>query len=281
MGSGVQKNDVTRSVATRSTDDELPDIVTDAEDSREAQVRAGAGMGLDMCVSRGPDDNLVEVAGTTTNLTKEPNQLETCGTLLQEPIVVETMPRGHVCSQKTETACDRPVDEVKNNRNKSMFVAAKLTRDVMDDVHDGTMALETLRMAVNLVTTHDGEHRLCNSVFQSCTRVQRRPCGFLPKVACWRKESASCCCRLGLRRSYAQRTTTTGLISFDAGEHCIDSLRAGNKRQRWRTDTQSLQSSSPRGVLMYIENCGNSFTLTQYRKGSVWLHQWTGQRTAW
>ena len=38
--------------------------------------------------------------------------------------------------------------------------------------------------------------------------------------------------RLGLVRSYLQLTTTTGLISCDAGEHCLDSLRAGNERQR-------------------------------------------------
>ena len=38
--------------------------------------------------------------------------------------------------------------------------------------------------------------------------------------------------RLGLMRSYLQLTTTTGLISCDAGEHCLDSLRVGNERQR-------------------------------------------------
>ena len=35
-----------------------------------------------------------------------------------------------------------------------------------------------------------------------------------------------------MRRSRLQRTTTTGLISCDAGEHCLVSLRAGNKLQR-------------------------------------------------
>ena len=56
--------------------------------------------------------------------------------------------------------------------------------------------------------------------------------------------------RSGLGRSRLQRTTTTGLISCDAGGHWLVSLRAGNKRQRWRTEVESLQSSSPRGVLM-------------------------------
>ena len=63
----------------------------------------------------------------------------------------------------------------------------------------------------------------------------------------WR---ALCDCRSGLGRSRLQRTTTTGLISCDAGEHWLVSLRAGNKRQRWRTEVESLQSSSLRGVLM-------------------------------
>ena len=41
------------------------------------------------------------------------------------------------------------------------------------------------------------------------------------------------CILIGLTRgSRLQRTTTTGLISCDAGEHCVVSLRAGNKRQR-------------------------------------------------
>ena len=34
------------------------------------------------------------------------------------------------------------------------------------------------------------------------------------------------------RRSRFQRTTTTGLILCVVGEHCLVSLRAGNKRQR-------------------------------------------------
>ena len=39
---------------------------------------------------------------------------------------------------------------------------------------------------------------------------------------------ALCECRSGLGRSRLQRTTTTGLISCDAGEHWLVSLRAGN-----------------------------------------------------
>ena len=35
-----------------------------------------------------------------------------------------------------------------------------------------------------------------------------------------------------MRRSRFQRTTTPGLISCDAGEHCLVLLRAGNKRQQ-------------------------------------------------
>ena len=50
-----------------------------------------------------------------------------------------------------------------------------------------------------------------------------------------------------------QRTTTTGLISCDAGEHCLDSAR-----REWAAT-----------VLMYNYICGNSFNLTQYGKASV------------
>ena len=59
-------------------------------------------------------------------------------------------------------------------------------------------------------------------------------------------------------RSYLQLTTTTGLISCDAGEHCLDSLRAGNERQRYEDiplRRKTLQSSSPIGVLMEIGFC--------------------------
>ena len=87
-------------------------------------------------------------------------------------------------------------------------------------------------------------------------------------------------CRLGSKRSRIQRTMTTGLISCHAGELCLDSLHAGNERQRWRTEMETLQTSSPRRVLMCNYICGNSFNLTQYRKESVWLHQWTRRRTA-
>ena len=65
-------------------------------------------------------------------------------------------------------------------------------------------------------------------------------------------------------RSYLQLTTTTALNSCDAGEHCLDSLRAGNERQRYEDiplRRKTLQSSSPRGVLMEIGFCGNSLGL--------------------
>ena len=47
--------------------------------------------------------------------------------------------------------------------------------------------------------------------------------------------------RSGPKRSRIQRTTTTGLILCDAGEHCLASLHAGNERQRWRTEIETLQ----------------------------------------
>ena len=51
-------------------------------------------------------------------------------------------------------------------------------------------------------------------------------------------------------------STTTGLISCDAGEHCLVSLRAGNKRQRWRTEMKSLQSSLGTGESRFDFICG-------------------------
>ena len=79
-------------------------------------------------------------------VTEEPSRLKTFGRSYREPIVDEAMPRGHVYSQKTETVRGRLVDDVKNDRDKSRFVAAKLARDVKHDVHAGTSALKTLRM---------------------------------------------------------------------------------------------------------------------------------------
>ena len=68
--------------------------------------------------------------------------------------------------------------------------------------------------------------------------------------------------RLGVRKSYLQRTTTNGLISCAAG---LVSLRAGNKRQRVEdissTEMESLQTSSPRGVVLENVFCGNSVNL--------------------
>ena len=58
-------------------------------------------------------------------------------------------------SLKTETVRGRLVDDLKNDRAKSRFVAAEVTRDVMDDVHAGTLALKALRTTINLATTRD------------------------------------------------------------------------------------------------------------------------------
>ena len=134
-GPRAQQNDVTRPVVTQSTDNELPEVSgigTDAEDPREAQVRGARTHDLDMCASRGPDDHT--------------NQLDTTGTLLQEAIVLETIPQGFMCDQKIGTVHDKTVDEVKNNRN-------------------GTFDLETLRMDADLISANDGTHRLCDSAF--------------------------------------------------------------------------------------------------------------------
>ena len=83
-------------------------------------------------------------------------------------------------------------------------------------------------------------------------------------------------------RSYLQLTTTTGLISCDAGEHCLDSLRAGNERQRWEDiplRRNALQSSSLRGVLTEIGFCGNSLVSSRVtRVGTVLSNVGRGTR---
>ena len=190
-GSGVQRNDAASSVVTRSADEELPegpDIVMDAEDSCEAQVkRERTIIGLDVCVLEAPDDVYDEAAGITTNLTEtcgeyaadedfaapevteELNRPKTFGRSYREPIVDETMRRGHVYSQKTETVRGRLVDDLKNDRGKSRFVAAKLARDVKHDVHARTSVLKALRMTIDLATMRDGKHRLRHSVFYDIT----------------------------------------------------------------------------------------------------------------
>ena len=188
---GAQRSDVASSMVTRSDDEELPevpDIAMDAEDSCEAQVkRARTIMGLDMCVLEAPVDTYDEAAGTMTNLTEtcgenatgenvaapeateEPNQLKTFGGWRGEPTVDDTIPRGYVYSQKTEPVRGRLVDDMKNDRAKNRFVAAKVTRDVKHDVHAGTPALKALRTPINLATTRDEKHRLRNSVFYDTT----------------------------------------------------------------------------------------------------------------
>ena len=144
-GSGVQRNDAASSVVTRSADEELPevpDIVMDAEDPCEAQVkRARTIMCLDVCLLEDPDDVYDEAAGTLTEMcgeyatdedvaapevTGELSRLKTFGRSYREPIVDEAMPRGHVYSQKTATVRGRLVDDMKNDRDKSRLVAAKI-----------------------------------------------------------------------------------------------------------------------------------------------------------
>ena len=164
-------------MVTQSADEELlevPDIVMDTEESYEARIKQTRTiMGLDVCVLEAPDDGYNEAAGTTTNLTEkcgesatgeevaapgvteEPNQLKTFGGMPGEPTVDDTIPRGYVHSQKTEPVRGRLVDEIKNDRAKSRFVAAEVTGDVMDDVHAGTPALKALRTTINLATTRD------------------------------------------------------------------------------------------------------------------------------
>ena len=58
---------------------------------------------------------------------------------------------------------------MKNDRDKSRFVAAKVVRDVKHGVLAGTPALKALRMTINLAAMRDGKHCLRNSVFYDIT----------------------------------------------------------------------------------------------------------------
>ena len=62
-------------------------------------------------------------------------------------------------SPGTKMVRGRFVDDMKNGRVKSRFVAAEVARDVRHDVHAGTPALKMLRMIVSLAATRDGKHR--------------------------------------------------------------------------------------------------------------------------
>ena len=214
-GSGIQRDDATRTGATRNADArplEATDVEMTAEDPCAAQVKRA---GLEICVLEALDDIFDEPPETPTTLagtpgenetdedvvspevTEELNRLQTLGRPYIALSVDELMPRTFVYSQKTNEQLDkrmvaesrkrelgalcsqgalfviprtalspctkmargRFVDDMKNGRVKSRFVAAEVARDVRHDVHAGTPALKVLRMIVSLAATRDGKHR--------------------------------------------------------------------------------------------------------------------------
>ena len=110
--------------------------------------------------------------------------------------VVRVIPRTAL-SPGTKMVRGRFVDDMKNGRVKSRFVAAEVARDVRHDVHAGTPALKALRMIVSFAATRDGKHRPRSVAFYDIVAafVHARLWGLFPKAACWRMESASCCGR--------------------------------------------------------------------------------------
>ena len=134
-------------------------------------------------------------------MTEELNRLKTL--FYTVPSVDELMPRTFLYSQKTNEQLDdrmlaegrerelgvlcsqdalfviprialrlgtkmvrgRFVDDMKNGRIKSRFVAAEVARDVRYDVHTGTPALKALRMIVSFAATRDGKHRPSSIAF--------------------------------------------------------------------------------------------------------------------
>ena len=65
----------------------------------------------------------------------------------------------------TTTVRGRFVDDMKNGRIKSRFVAAEVATDVRHDVHAGRLALKTARMIVSLAAMRDGRYRLRSTEF--------------------------------------------------------------------------------------------------------------------
>ena len=219
-GSGIQRDDATRTGATRNADArplEASDVEMNGEDPCAAQVKRAKTImkGLEICVLEALDDVFDEPPETPTNLagtpdeneteedvvspevTEELNRLKSLGRPYTAPSADELMPRTFVYSQKTNEQVDkrmvaegrerelgalcsegalfviprtalspdtkmvrgRFVDDMKNGRVKSRFVAAEVARDVRYDVHAGTPALKALRMIVSLAATRDGKHR--------------------------------------------------------------------------------------------------------------------------
>ena len=96
----------------------------------------------------------------------------------------------------TKMVRGRFVDDMKNGRVKSRFVAAEVARDVRHDVHARTPALKALRMIVSLAATRDGRRRPRSMVFYDigAAFVHASIDGELfTKTACWKEESASSC----------------------------------------------------------------------------------------
>ena len=128
-GSGIQRDDATRTGATRNADTrplEATDVEMDAEDPCAAQVkRAKTTKGLEICVLEALDDVFDEPPETPTNLagtpgknetdedvvlpevTEELNRLKMLGRPYKAPSVDELMPRMFVYSQKTNEQLDK------------------------------------------------------------------------------------------------------------------------------------------------------------------------------
>ena len=150
-----------------------------------------------------PGENETDEDIVSPEVTEELNRLKTLGRPYIAPSADELMPRtfvysrktneqldkrmvaegrerelGALCSQKalfviprtalspgTKMVRGRFVDEMKNGRVKSRFVAAEVARDVRHDVHAGTLALKASRMIVSLAASRDGKHRLRSIAF--------------------------------------------------------------------------------------------------------------------
>ena len=151
-GSGIQRDDATRTGATRNADArplEATDVEMNAEDPCAAQVkRAKTTMGFKICVLEALDDvfskhpepptNLASTPGenetdedvVSPEVTEELNRLKTLGRLYTAPSVEELMPRTFLYSKKTnEQLDDRNGGRGPRTRARRIVLSGCVVRD--------------------------------------------------------------------------------------------------------------------------------------------------------
>ena len=118
-GSGIQRDDATKTGATRNADArplEATDVEMNAEDPCAAQVkRAKTTMGLEICVLEALDDVFDEPPETPTNLASTPGENETSPEVTEELNPLPTLGKPYTAPSADElmprTFCVQPEDQ--------------------------------------------------------------------------------------------------------------------------------------------------------------------------